>query len=228
MTEVEGWHFCGPTLRDGRPVPADGVWLEHTGPLVVYLSGLHLSERIIDALAYAPGATLCRVTGSGTMLDDGDKMVCSRRRIDWRIDAESILRAFARRCALDVVHLWDAPPVVRQYLETGDESIRSMAWTAADDTAAKGMAGDAARSAAAWCAARDAIWSATRHAAWYAAQDAARATAWSAARATAWSATGDAVNAAWSATRSAAWSAAWSAAKDAQDRLLTETVLATR
>src|SRR5688572_4414174 len=97
---VSGWHFVGATLRDGRPVPADGEWLEHSGPLVMCESGLHFSERLIDALYYAPGNTLCRVTCSGQILRDTDKLVCSRRRIDWRIDAEPVLRAFARRCAL--------------------------------------------------------------------------------------------------------------------------------
>jgi hypothetical protein len=43
---VEGWHFTGPTLRDGRPLPADGEWLEHAGPLVMCESGLHMSELL--------------------------------------------------------------------------------------------------------------------------------------------------------------------------------------
>jgi len=36
---------------------------------------------------------------------------------------------------LDVIHLWDAPAVVREYLETGDESKRDAAWAAARDAA---------------------------------------------------------------------------------------------
>jgi hypothetical protein len=62
-----------------------------------------------------------------------------------------MLRDFARQCALDVVHLWDCPPIVKEYLTTGDESL--------------------------WAAARDAAWAA----AWAAAWDAARAAAWAAA-----------------------------------------------
>jgi hypothetical protein len=42
-------------------------------------------------------------------------------------------RLFTRQCALDVIDLWDAPAVVRQYLETGDESLRASAWDAAWD-----------------------------------------------------------------------------------------------
>ena len=84
-----------------------------------------------------------------------------------RFDATEPLRSFARQCALDVIHLWDAPAVVRQYLETGDESLRDAARYAAR--------------AAAWDAARDAAWDAARDAAWAAAWDAARAAAWDAA-----------------------------------------------
>lgn len=34
------YHFVGTTLRDGRPVPPDGVWLEHDGPIAIRESGL--------------------------------------------------------------------------------------------------------------------------------------------------------------------------------------------
>lgn len=55
-----GYHFVGATLRDGRPVPQDGEWLEHAGPLVLCRSGLHASLHPFDALQYAKGATCCR------------------------------------------------------------------------------------------------------------------------------------------------------------------------
>ena len=129
------WHFVGDTLRDGRPVPPDGEWLEHDGKLVMCKSGLHASERLIDALNYAPGSTICRVELDGDMLRDDDKIVAKRRRILWRIDGEAILHEFARWCALQVIDKWDAPEVVRQYLKTGDESIRAAAWAAARDAA---------------------------------------------------------------------------------------------
>ena len=46
--------------------------------------------------------------------------------------SEDQIRHFSRLCALDVIHLWDAPEVVRRYLETGDESLRQEARDAAD------------------------------------------------------------------------------------------------
>ena len=52
-----------------------------------------------------------------------------------------------------MAHLWDCPDIVRQYLETGDESIREAAHAAAWD-AARAAAG--ASLAAAWDATRPA------------------------------------------------------------------------
>jgi len=113
-----------------------------------------------------------------------DKISATERKYLWGFDATDTLWRFARLCALDVVHLWDAPDIVVRYLKTGDESIRDAAW-------------DAARAAARF-AARDAAWAAARAAAraaaWDAARAAARAAAWDAARAAARDAAGDAVS----------------------------------
>lgn len=106
---MKAWHFVGDTLRDGSPIPADGVTLKHEGELEMCASGLHASKRIIDALGYAPGHTICRVEVGGQIVHDIDKLVATERTILWRIDAETLLRDFARRCALDVIDLWDAP-----------------------------------------------------------------------------------------------------------------------
>src|SRR5574343_146517 len=155
---IRTYHFVSDKLRDGRPVPPDGEWLVHDGKLVMCKSGLHASRHPFDALAYAPGPVLCLVDCDEIEAEENDKLVCRRRRIVARFDATTMLRAFARQCALDVIHLWDAPQLVRDYLTTG-----------------------AAR-AAAWDAARAAAWDAARDAAWEAAREAARAAAWDAAR----------------------------------------------
>jgi len=216
METVQAWHFTGDTLRDGRPVPPVGETLVHDGPLEMCASGLHASRRLIDALRYAPGHMIHRVEMGGEIVKDTDKLVATERTILWTVDGEDLLCDFARQCALDVIHLWDAPDGVREYLTTGDESLRDAASDAARDAAS------AAASAAARAAARGAAWAASwavaRDAAWAAARDAARA----AARAAAW-------DAAWD----AAWGAAWAAARDAaraaagiaQDRRLTMMVL---
>ena len=112
---------------------------------------------------------------------------------------EATMRAYACWCALSVAHLWDMPAVVREYLETQDESKRDSARAAVGSAA-----WDAAR-AAAW----DAAWAAVGSAAW----DSARAAAWDAVRAAAWDAVRAAVG---SAVGSAARAAAWDAARAAQ------------
>ena len=159
MTDTLAWHFVAATLRDGSPIPADGDLLKFHGELAICESGLHAAERIFDALSYAPGNTICRVKCAEIGERQDDKFVCAERTILWRIDGEQILRQFARRVALDVIHLWDAPAIVRQYLETGDKAIR-----------------DAARDAA-MAAAKDAAWDAAMAAAWAAAWAAARTAA---------------------------------------------------
>jgi hypothetical protein len=158
MNTIKAWHFVGDTLRDGSPVPADGVKLIHTGPVVPCKSGLHASREPFDALEYAPGPVLCLVKCGGIIVPHGnpeDKIAASERMIIARMDATPLLRYFARQRALSVVHLWDPPQVVLDYL-MGDEAARSDAW------------------AATWPAAWPAVWDAAR--------DAASAAAWAAAR----------------------------------------------
>jgi hypothetical protein len=182
---MKGYHFTGDTLRNGEPIPPVDEWLVHDGPVEPCRSGLHASEHPLDALRYAPGDLLHRVELGGDLQPHGDpidKWVGRRRKIIATIDAEPLLREFARWCALQVIDLWDAPAVVHEYLEGGDESLREAAW------------------AAAWAAAREAAWAAAREAAWAAAWAATREAAWAAA----WAATREAAcDAAWAAARAA-------------------------
>ena len=146
-----GWHFVGDTLRDGRPIPADGEWLEHDGQLVMCERGLHWSKTPWKALVYAPGATLCYVEIRGKTLFDDDKACSCQRKIIGRRDINNLLWRFARQQALSVINKWDAPEIVREYLMTGDENLRSAARSAAESAAWS----------AAWSSALSAAWSAT-------------------------------------------------------------------
>ena len=186
-----GYHFTADTLRDGRPIPPIGEWLVHDGPLVVCKFGLHTSKHVFDALRWAPGPRLHRVQLLGELQPHGepiDKYVGRRRRIIASLDATELLRGYARWCALRVIDLWNAPPVVREFLTTGDERLRDAAWDAA--WAAAGAAAGAARDAA------EAAAGAAAGAAW-APEDAARAAAWAA------EAAARAVRAAWAAEETA-------------------------
>jgi len=217
------WHFAqvdkdGTTrlgYDDNREIKV-GETLRVEGAPILCKHGLHASAKLWDALGYANGErlALCRVTLGGTVLHDDDKSVANERTVGTMLDAdatEKLLRDFARWCALQVIHLWDAPDIVRQYLETGDESLRAAAWAAARD-AAWAAARSAAR-AAARDAAGDAAGAAARDAARAAARAAARSAARAAARAAARDAAGDAAGAAArDAARDAAGDAAWDAA----------------
>jgi hypothetical protein len=130
--------------------------------------GLHGSVRILDALQYAPGAIVWQVELSGRIKKADDKIAATRRKyIAGGIDISDTLRLFARKQALSVIDKWDCPAIVKQWLETGDESIRSAAWSAAR-SAARSAAENAAYSAA-----YSAAESAAEYTAQYAAQSAA-------------------------------------------------------
>ena len=185
-----GYWFGGGKLPngDGRAVRA-GRTLRIKPPMEICSRGLHYSKHPMDALSYANTNSLWLIEDCGDLKDvinQSDKSCTFARKHIKKIDAESVLRSFARWCALRVIDKWYAPEIVIRYLKTGDESIRSAARSAAW-AAARDAARSAARSAA-WAAARDAAWDAAWAAAWAAARSAARDAAWVAAGDAAWAA----------------------------------------
>ena len=191
---------------DGRPY-AIGLKLSVKGRLVICRNALHGSFDPFDAMKYAPGPILHKVLFSGARIEESDKVGSRSRTIIATRDAETMLYAFARKQALSVAGAVAMPPVLRQYLETGDETLRTPARIAARyvDGAARSAAERAAWTAA-WGAVRSVAWGAARNAA----DSAARSVAWAAAR-------GVAEYAVWSETRSAAEGAAWTTAWTAAD-----------
>ena len=133
---IRAYHFVSSTLRDGSAIPPDGEWLTFKGKPICCEQGYHASRHVADAVRFAPGETLCLVDLDGEIVEQEDKLCATKRRIVARFDATDLLRADVRASALSVAHLWDMPAIVRQYLETGDESIRVEARKAAADAAA--------------------------------------------------------------------------------------------
>ena len=135
---ILAWYFSAADRRlrygDGREIKA-GVTHEVEGTPELCQRGLHASIDPLQALDYAPGPIIWRVRLSGVIVRGDDKLVATRRKYLWGYDATDMLRAFACKCALDVIDKWDAPAIVREYLETGDESKRAAAWAAAWDAA---------------------------------------------------------------------------------------------
>jgi hypothetical protein len=164
---MKAYHFTGSTLLDGAPIPAAGEWLIHTGTIEPCRSGLHASQHPFDALKYAPGSLLHLVEIEGDIQEHGepvDKVVGRRRKILATIDAGPLLCEFARWCALQVIDLWDAPQIVREYLASGEKSLRAPTLLAAEPLAKLEAR---AAWAAAFCAAKpEAIWAAERAATW--------------------------------------------------------------
>lgn len=227
MKKTFAWYFSttGKKLshNDNRGI-AIGVTHTVKGKIRICENGLHGSIRLIDALDNAPGPVIWRVELSGASDIGRDKIAASKRKyIAGGIDISGTLRVFARKQALSVIHLWDAPDIVKSWLETGDESLmqaaESAAWSAARSAAESAAwsntwsATESAARSAAKSAAKPAVWSAAESAVWLAAWSAVGLAAWSAVKSDAWSA-----------ARSSARSAAESAAKLAANDMLTEMV----
>ena len=143
------WHFVGDTLRDGSPIPADGVPLIYDKPLRICKSGLHFSFDPFDALQYAPGEVLCRVKieREATTQRQPDKGVCAKRTIVKRHNVRELLYDFACAEAWAVVKEHNPSPIIKAYF-LGTPAAREAAWKAARG--------------AVWEAARDAVWKAAR------------------------------------------------------------------
>jgi len=143
---MKAWYFANESRTlgygDGRPIVLGETHAVDCVPKCCAV-GLHGSRRVLDALRYAFSPIVYRVELSG-VLDVQDSQISATHRtyLAGGIDMSDLLHDFARRCALDVVHLWDAPDVVVRWLKTGDESIR-----AASITASRAASRDASRAA---------------------------------------------------------------------------------
>lgn len=194
---MKGWYFSDESKRlsyaDVREI-AIGVTHEVKGDLKMCEHGLHFSQRLLDALRYAPGPVIWEVKPGGNLIV-GDDKCCARSRTYLRggIDISDVLWAFSRRQALSVAHLWDMPDVVRQYLETGDEGLRTVAACAAVH-AITDAADRAAADAAAYATNPAAHAAYATHAALAAANAAVHAITYAATRAAAYAATYAAAN----------------------------------
>ena len=153
---------------DGRDI-AIGVTHTVEGELELCGNGLHASKNVLDALSYAPGTHLWIVELSGDILHGEDKCCSRERTYIQHTEATDLLRVFARKCAIDVAHLWDDPDIVARFLQTGFENLEGDVLDAAFD--------------AAWSSARAVAWAAAR-----ATGDSCGASAWAAAGAAAWAA----------------------------------------
>ena len=219
---VLAWHFRwldGTTeyLREPEQV---GKSYSCEGRLVLCGNGFHASEKVIDALTYAPGPLLCRVRCAGEILHGSDKLVCRTRTLLRSVDVTEQLRWFALECAEHIQHLSSdkrvsaCNAVTRRYLN-GKATVKKLNSARAAAEAAAGDAAEAAAGAAAEAAAGAAAGDAARAAARAAAGAAAGARA--AARAAAGSAAGAAAR--------AAARAAWAAAREWQRTALEARIL---
>ena len=185
MKITKAWYFApeGNRLKyqDNRLIRV-GVTHRIEGKPETCSHGLHASNRIIDALKYSQTNILYRVELSGEMDRAEDKIAAQSRKYLQRFDMESILFEFSRKQALiniKKVKLYtrkDDYSLIIEWLKTGDQNIRSAAWSAAESGA--WLAARSSARSSAWSAAGSSAWSAARSAA----ESAAESAAWSGAR----------------------------------------------
>ena len=101
--------------------PAE-VGKTHTfeGDPVPCQAGLHFSPTPWDAVQYACGPIMWEVEGPDDAVPHGDpidKHAGKWRKYLRRVDLAKTCRLFAAQEALSVVDKWDAPAIVREYLE---------------------------------------------------------------------------------------------------------------
>lgn len=207
--EVLAWHFL-PDDRNlqwgSRELVVPGKKITVEPPLVLCHHGLHASEKILDALDYAPGSVACRVLVSGQILNGSDKLCATERTCLWMVDGAETLHEFACWCAEEV--LLRERSRGREPNKACWEAIRvKRAWLS-------GLATDIELATAL---------AAAQHIAWSTSQ----ATAWAAAWATAWAAAADWATS-WAIAQAAAWAAAraadWAAAREKQESRLVEMI----
>ena len=165
------WHFAADKLHDGSTLPQPGYAAPEISNPVPCERGYHGSERLYDALQYAPGTNLCQRELGGTIIPHGnpvDKLCASTyTQVTPYVDVRDLLVRFARHCALLALRV-DAPAALRvaglhqhadKLAALPDDCDLTAAETAARAAWAARAAARAAR-AAAGAAAGDVAWAA--------------------------------------------------------------------
>ncbi len=165
---VVAWHFLPDDgrLSHGRPfkvVPGKTLRLPAKQAPKLCARGFHASERALDALIYAPGALVCRVTVAGEIVRDADKLVGRERTVLWMADANRTLYEFALWAAEQALGRKEASRSAACAAEFAAVLEGLRAWLRGIDDRQLGAAWGAA--SAARVAARVAEWAAARGAA---------------------------------------------------------------
>jgi len=101
-----------------------GWMFEKSTELVPYENKYYLSTEPLGALSIAQGSFVHRVRCSGEITKNNNYAVFSQcTTVSGGINVRETLHHFARLCALDVIHLWDAPRSIIHYLRTGEDNI---------------------------------------------------------------------------------------------------------
>jgi hypothetical protein len=103
MSNSEAWHFlrADKHLRYWPFTQVEvGQKLTYDQPPQLCIGGLHASYRLIDAIKYAPGPVLCRVSLGGAIVEGLDKVAAQERTCLAMVEASRLLHGFAMKCVI--------------------------------------------------------------------------------------------------------------------------------
>ena len=187
------WHFCRNDKKlgfgDCREIHKGRTLKVKVEPILCR-QGLHASKKVIDALRYAQGDIICKVTLGDVVKHDTDKFVATERTVVAWANAEKLLHEFACLCAERALKkrgitdkgCWDAIKAKRDWLQGritnkqldteryAERSVEMYAVSAERYVAwsADRYAAESAAYAAPWSAERHAAWAMGGYAAWFA------------------------------------------------------------
>jgi len=127
---MKAWHFIknDKTMNYGKgETIVVGKKYSVEGEIKLCEFGLHGSINPNNALIYAPGSIICWCEFGGEIILGHDKLVAQERTVLWMSNAKKALGEYSRWCALEVIENWNAPKIVIEYLNTGNNKKLSEA-----------------------------------------------------------------------------------------------------
>lgn len=129
---VKAWHWVADNGRlnfeDKRKVVV-GKTMTMKGPLKPSLCsrGMHGSERVIDALYFAPGGMLCRVEIWGDLQKSNDKLCGRHRKVLWALtprQTQKILKLWILDCAEALLDKFPKEPKAKDLIRKAIDVIK--------------------------------------------------------------------------------------------------------
>ena len=112
---MKGYYF-------DRKLREQGEKIDHEGFVRISCSDLIVFNDPNKALSTESGFCLHEVMIE-EKTNDNNEVIGYQETVLRSVDMMDSILSYMRRCALDVIDLWDAPDIIRKYLETDNEEL---------------------------------------------------------------------------------------------------------